>query len=121
MAYKKSAKILMLVVLVLALSGFTYAFAATNTVPATYAGDGSGTISGYTVTNVHYDLNATTPTTIDSVTFTLDAAATTVKIKLVASGSTWYSCSNTTGTNWSCTTTGASVSAADSLEVVATN
>ena len=89
MFIKKSVKIFVLVVLVLALSGFTYAFAAANTVPATKAGDGSGVISGYTITNVKYNLDGTTPSNIASVTFTLDVAATSASIRLV-DGGTWY-------------------------------
>ncbi len=52
----------------------TYAFTAANTVPASHAGDGSGAVTGYTVTNVHYTLNAN-PATIDSVAFTVDRDA----------------------------------------------
>jgi hypothetical protein len=95
-----------------------FAFAAANTVPATTSGSGSNTISGYTITNVSYGLDTTTPTNIDTVTFTLSpAAATTVKIQLVTGGS-WYSCTDSTG-SVSCTTTGATVAAANSLTVVA--
>ena len=107
-----------------AVTGGTYAYTAANTVPATKAGDGSGAISGYTASAVHYNLNATNPQNIDSVTFTLNsapAAGATVKVKLVAAGTTWYSCtmSGTPAVNASCTTTGATVATADQLTVVA--
>lgn len=120
MFISKGIKALVLVVLVLALSGATYAFAASNTVPATKAGDGNGAISGYTVSNIKYNLDGTTPTTIATVTFTLNDAATTVRIKLVAAGTTWYNCTNTTGNDWSCIA-GAPVLTADNLQVVAAN
>ena len=55
----RTFKALLAVMTVLILAGAAYAFAAANTVPATKAGDGLGVISGYTVTNVVYDLNAT--------------------------------------------------------------
>jgi hypothetical protein len=98
-----------------------YAFAAANTVPATQAGDGSGTISGYTISAVHYGLNGTDPSKIDSVTFTLSstpAAGSTMKIQLTAAGS-WYSCTNVAAAV-TCTTTSpqATVLAADNLRVV---
>jgi hypothetical protein len=98
-----------------------YAFAAANTVPATKAGDGSGTISGYTITAVHYGLNATNAANIDSVTFTLNstpAAGSTMKIQLTTAGS-WYSCTNVAA-DVTCTTTTpqATVLAADSFRVV---
>lgn len=102
-----------------ALASATYAFTAANTVPATKAGDGSGAISGYTVSNIAYTLNATNPSQVDSVDFDLDAAAGTVRIKLVAAGSTWYSCTNPSANSWTCTTTGAPVASADQLQVVA--
>lgn len=98
-----------------------YAFTASNTVPPTNAGSGAGAISGYTVSNVAYTLNAD-PSKIDAVTFTLDKAAGTVKAQLVTAG-TWYSCTNTASFNWSCATTlpQASVAPADQLSVVATD
>ncbi len=78
-------------------AGGSYAFTASNTVPTTQAGQGTGTVSGYTVTSVGYTLNASTPTNVDAVTFTISpATATTVKAQLVAAG-TWYSCVNTAG------------------------
>jgi len=97
------------------------AFTASNTVPAQSAGSGSSTISGYTVSAVSYTLNATTPTNIDAVLFTLNAAATTVKAKLVNAETAYYACTNTSGMNWSCATTTpqATVTASDNLSVIA--
>ena len=105
------------------MSVLTYAATASNTVPSAKMGAGSGAITGYTVSAVSYGLNATNPQNIDTVTFTLDAApaaGATVKIKLVASGSTWFTCtmSGSPAVNASCTTTGAAVSTADQLTVV---
>ena len=117
---KRRGRLLITIVVAGVLATATYAFTASNTVPASKAGDGSGVISGYTVTNVAYTLNATNPANLDSVGFTLDAAAGTVKIKLVAAGSTWFSCTNPSGNNWTCATTGAAVAPADQLQVVAT-
>jgi hypothetical protein len=98
-----------------------YAFTASNTVPGSSAGAGSGAITGYTVSNVAYTLG-TVPTNMDAVTFTLDKAAGTVKAQ-VQTGGSWYSCSNTSGNNWSCDTTSpqATVQPADQLTVVATS
>jgi len=97
-----------------------YSFAATNTVPATRLGEGAGVISGYAVSNIQYILNATTPSDLDRVDFTLDNPATTVKIKLVAAGSTFYDCALNAGT-WECPTLvpQATVIAADELTVIA--
>ena len=98
-----------------------YAFTNSNTVPGTNAGSGSGAISGYTASNVAYNLNAANPQNIDSVTFTISPTTTsTVKIQL-ASGGSWYSCTNGAG-SVSCTTTSpqATAAAATQLTVVAT-
>jgi hypothetical protein len=97
-----------------------YAYAATNTVPGSTAGAGSGAISGYTVSNVAYTLNSTTPTNLDQVAFTIAPIATsTVKVQLAPAGS-WYSCSNTAG-SVTCNTTSpqATAAAATQLTVVA--
>ncbi len=118
MFLSRAFKVLVIALVAFVFAGIATAFAAANTVPASYAGDGSGTISGYTVSNIQYTLNAANPANIDAVSFTLDAAAGTVRIQL--NGSTWYSCSNTGGNNWSCTTTGETVQGATSLRVVAT-
>jgi hypothetical protein len=116
----RSSKMFVVVLMVLVFATTAFAFAATNTVPATYAGEGASTTSGYIVTNVVYNLNAATASNIDSVTLTLDAAASTVKVRLVTTGS-YYSCTNTSGNNWSCATTApqATVAAADELRVIA--
>lgn len=115
----KTIKWFLLIIGILILTTATYALAGANTVPVSKAGDGSGVISGYTVSAIHYILNAV-PTTIDSVTFTLNPApvsGSTMKIKLVSAGSTWYSCTNVT-TSVSCVTSGASVTSANELRVV---
>ncbi|MBI2332580.1 MAG: hypothetical protein HYU84_10560 [Chloroflexi bacterium] len=119
----KNLKVLFAVVAILSIAAVSYAFAAANTVPATKAGDGTGTVSGYTLTSVVYTLNGTDPTTLDSVSFDLGAAAATGKVKaqLVSSGGTWYGCTLDTGTVWICTTTGLTVSSIDQLRVVASS
>ena len=71
MCQTRNSKIALAVVVALAVGGGAYAFTASNTVPASTAGAGSGAVSGYTVTELHYVLNAATPTNIDSLTFTI--------------------------------------------------
>lgn len=113
-------KVLLIVVAVLILSTTAYAFAASNTVPPSNAGDGSSAISGFTITNVHYNLNSSNPANIDTVTFTISPSLPTggtVTIQLVTSG-TWYPCAVASGTNVTCTTTNASASMANNLRIV---
>jgi archaellin len=96
-----------------------YAVTATNTVPATNAGSGSGAISGYTVSSVAYTLNATNPQNVDQVAFTISPTTGTVKVQLVSGGS-WYSCTNSGG-SVTCATTSPQATAAsiNQLTVVA--
>lgn len=115
------ARLIVVAASAIALAGGVYAYAAANTVPASTAGAGSGAISGYTVSAIAYSLNSTTPTNLDQVAFTIaPTAASTVKAQL-ASGGSWYTCTNTTG-SVTCNTTvpQATVAAATQLTVVAT-
>lgn len=124
----RNIKWFLIVLVMFILASVVYAFAASNTVTDSKAGDGSGTITGFAVTNVVYTLNPTDPTTLQTVTFTLDSAAGTVKLCMVGSGTppaftctgSWYPCTVTGGTSVSCTIGGAvTVLAANALEVVA--
>lgn len=110
-----------LVLLALILAAAVYGFAAANTVPDTYAGDGSGTILGYTVSNVAYDLYTDgIPSDIDSVSFTLNAAAGQAFVSFDG-GTNWDSCVISGGTSVTCSGLSESVAAASSLRVVASN
>lgn len=115
----KNLKVLFVVFVIAAISVASYAFAAANTVPATKAGDGSGVVSGYTITNVVYTLNGTDPSTLDSVSFDVGAAAAQVEVQLVATTGSWYACTLGTGTVWECATTGLTASSINQLRVVA--
>jgi archaellin len=99
-----------------------YAYAAANVVPETGAGDGSNTISGYTISNVQYSLDAANPTLISAVSFDIDPTAGAsfvreVKVQLVTGGN-WFDCTEA-GTSATCTITGVTVLAADQFRVVA--
>jgi hypothetical protein len=113
-----------IVLLILVLAAAIYGFAAANTVPESGAGDGEGTISGYTISDIQYTLNGTDPGNIDSVEFDIAAtggasAPTTVTIEFNSSGS-WYSCTVASG-HATCDTTSPAqdVLSATSLRVVA--
>jgi hypothetical protein len=73
----------------------TLAFTNTNTVPGSNAGAGSGAISGYTVSAIDYNLLASDPQELTSVTFNLNGnvpSSYDTKIQLAPAG-TWYDCS----------------------------
>ena len=120
MYYKKKVVKFLLVLGLLVVFMAAYSLAAANTVPANSLGEGAGVISGYTVSDLEYVLNGSNPSNIDQVDFSLDGAATTVKTKLVAAGSSYYSC-NLNVTTWECATTSpqATVALSDELRVIA--
>ena len=98
----------------------TYTYTASNTVPASNAGAGSGTVSGFTASSVQYNPNSSNPDNLDSVTFTISPTTARVAKIQLASGGSWYSCTNTSG-SVSCTTTSpqASVSGSSQLTMLA--
>ena len=103
-----------------ALSLATYAFTASNIVPGSKAGQGATAITGYTVSGVAYTLSTSNPANIDSVAFTLSAAATTVKAKVVQASSTYTGCTVSGGTSVTCDfSPDVSAVSADELSVVA--
>src|SRR5690606_10038265 len=111
----------------LIVSAVAYGFAASNIVPETGAGDGEEAISGYDITDVSYQLGATDPTTIESVSFNLAPTAgaqmpTDVQVQLFDGGD-WYSCSVADPgppAEYTCALTPAvNVADADQLRVVA--
>ncbi len=123
MFIKRSAKFIVIVLVAFAFASVATAYAASNTgIPAQSAGDGAGTISGYAISNVAYTLD-TNPQNIALVSFNLSSDAANVKIKLVAAGSTWYTCSVTHSAPYPviCNTSNATIASADELRIVATD
>lgn len=119
MFIKRSIKVFAIAIVAFVFATITYAFAASNTVANPgKAGDGSGTITGYAVTNVTYTLDSGDPVNVTAVEFDLDAAALTVKVRLVTAGTLFDTCSAAVN-HWTCTITGVTATAANSLEVVA--
>lgn len=99
------------------------ALTASNTVPDSQAGDGAGAITGYTVSAVSYDTNATDPTLIDEVSFTLDSTpvvGSEIRVQVDSTGGTWFTCSNVLA-DVTCDTsaTPPNVADADQLRVIA--
>jgi hypothetical protein len=116
---------------IVVLSTFGFAFAASITMPATdtNAGYGSKVVSGYTLSNITYTLNVANPGLIDTVKFNLDFAggggvsdtSTAVRARLYGGG-TWLTCGGTGGNIWTCPSagvTGATVTQTTQLEVAA--
>jgi hypothetical protein len=105
-------RIVWLAVFVVALTVGSYAFTASLTVPSSAAGEGSGTVNGYTVGTPTYTLNAADPTKVDQVVIHVSATVT---------ASTAVTVSANAGVNWQTCTQGAiSSGAADYTCVFAT-
>jgi hypothetical protein len=104
------------VLLVLILSLAVYGFAAANVVPPSSAGDGSGAITGYTISNIHYALNASNPGNIQTVTFSI-VPTSAGDVRVTLDGTTWTTCTNSSG-SVSCSVSQAAL-AATNLRVVA--
>ena len=116
------------ILLALILSAVAYGFAAANVVPDSYAGEGTGNVSGYTISNIHYVLDVTgNPGMVSTVTFTTDVAvpaAGTVYVVADNGLGTQYesdACTGLGGVNLSCdfSTNPVTVPSIENLRVVA--
>ncbi|MFN2640601.1 MAG: hypothetical protein ABR548_01710 [Actinomycetota bacterium] len=105
-----------------------FGLTASNTVAASSSGAGEGTISGYTISNVAYTLDSTSPDTVSAVSFrvaTDDVSSTSAFAISAKLDSKWSAnCDTrtfeTTYTSVTCSYTGSlpAVETADSLRVV---
>ncbi|MFM8319799.1 MAG: hypothetical protein ACKOC5_02705 [Chloroflexota bacterium] len=98
----RNMKVLFIALLALVIAGGAYAFAAANVVPDSAGGYKANTVSGYTITNIIYDLDNADPTTLDAITFDVSPTsgsvkAATVKVQLANAG-TWTDCTLADGT-----------------------
>ena len=101
------------------LATFTYALTSSNTVPGSNAGQGAQTVAGYTVSNVHYNLNASDPRNVDSVQFDLapaPPAGSTIRAKIQAAATSFATCT-LAGARATCPT-GGTAATADELNVI---
>ncbi len=78
----------------------TYAFASSNSGPKS-SGEGAGEISGWTVSEIKYQLSSD-PSLVSGVRFDLDKAAGTVSVKLNSGSTAYTSCVNINGNHWQC-------------------
>lgn len=99
----------------------TLGFAATNTVSGSYAGDGVGSVSGYNVTNLHYNLDGANPNMTTSITFNINPVLTGTSTKRISfdNGASWIPAINCSGNNPVTCTAAVSVQAITSVRIVA--
>jgi hypothetical protein len=77
----RKSRVLLAGVAVAAAAAGTTAFTAANTVPPSVAGYGQNTVSGATVTGIHYVPNATDASLLDAVEFTTSTNVTAAPTK----------------------------------------
>jgi archaellin len=125
----RNFKFLLIAVLVVVIAGGSYAFAAANTVEASAAGYTANVVSGYTVSLIVYNLNATDPTLVDTINFTVSpttgaSVAKLTKIQTADAGA-WTDCVVTPGTAPAatvvCTITSTPLAAVTALNIVASS
>ena len=97
----RNFKVLMLVFVVVVIAGSAYAFAASNTIPASAGGYAGTTVPGYTITNLVYDLDSADPSIVDAITFDISptsgsSAAVVAKVQ-TATGGSWTNCTLVAG------------------------
>lgn len=114
-------------IFVLVLSATAYAFAAANTVAASKAGDGAGTVAGYTVSSIKYTHDATDREKVASVSFDVGSTADDANVyaRLLA-GTTpvgsWSSICTFASNRYTCAfSSSVSVVTVTSLQVVASS
>jgi uncharacterized protein YdbL (DUF1318 family) len=111
---------IIILIVALVFASTAYAMAASNTLnDAGKAGDGSNTVSGYTVSGVTYNLNAADPSLVASVEFDLDAASSEVAASISdGTTETFGTCTNAAN-HWTCTFAGVTALDAASFRVIA--
>jgi hypothetical protein len=111
-------RVLVAVACALAVATTGSALTATNTGTGGKAGDGTGAISGYAVSGISYTLNVADPRNIESVRFTLDGPASSVRARINTGA--WAVCVPAAGVNtWTCPLGTVAAIAALTLQVVA--
>ncbi|TAJ19020.1 MAG: hypothetical protein EPO65_07800 [Dehalococcoidia bacterium] len=109
---------------VMAVGGMAYT--AANTVPATVAGSGSGAVSGYTISSIVYNVNASDPRNVDSITFSYSPSSPDPTRARVSgdNGTTWFNCDSAivggSDSVTACATSGLTVAAVSTLIIVLT-
>jgi hypothetical protein len=103
----RTLKVMLVALVVLVLAGSAYAFAAANVVQDSAGGYAEKTVSGYTMTGLKYNLNATDPTLVDTITFSISptsgavvAAIVKIQTSKVTEGDkdAWKDCTLAAGT-----------------------
>lgn len=116
----KLLKLQMIALLVSIMVFATYAFASSDTNSFPKSGESAAPISGWDISNVHYQLAENTPE-LSTVEFDLDSPASQVTVRFDNASDRAFSCYNVDNFHWSCKLEGVEVVRIDSLRVIAVN
>ena len=95
-----------------------YAFASSAS-ERKASGEGMGTISGWSASNVHYQLSSD-PSLVKSVSFDLDAPAGKVSVRLDSKSAVYANCTNLNAYHWQCDfPSGVQISSMDEFRLIA--
>lgn len=98
----------------------TYAFASSDANNFPKSGESASQISGWNITNVHYQLS-NDDYELSDIEFDLDGLASQVIIRFDSASDRAFSCYNVDNFHWSCKVDGVELARINSLRVVATN
>jgi hypothetical protein len=116
----KLFRLQMIVLFVSVIFFATYAFASSDTNGSLKKGEGAITISGWNISNVHYQL-AENGSNLGDVEFDLNGPASQVAVSFDNASDRTFSCYNVGRFHWSCEVGGVEVSRMDTLRVIAAN
>ncbi len=115
---KKPYYTAVLCVIIGVIFSLTYAHAS-QSIELDQRGEGTGRVSGITVTNIKYRLSSIDPSRVDAVTFDVADFQGNISVKLVSSSNNFYSCILQSGSRWLCPVDGVNVASIDAVRVVA--
>ena len=98
----------------------TYAVASSDTNSSLKRGEGAAPVSGWNISNVHYQL-AGNSSGLSGVEFDLDGPASQVAVGFDSASDRAFSCYNVDGFHWFCDVDGVEVVRLNTLHVIAAN
>ncbi len=98
----------------------TYAFASSDAMVVPARGEGAGGISGWVISNVHYQLSENA-VEISGLEFDLDRPARMVRVKAVSGEKDFYACNHQGNNHWFCAIQATPISKMDELRIVASD
>jgi opacity protein-like surface antigen len=98
---RKRSRLVFLLVLAVILAAATYGFAAANTVPDVVAGDGTGDVSGYEITNLIINLDDTDPSKVHDIQFEVNSVPSYMVVTVGTDDGTTFTDTYTLGSECS--------------------